>query len=130
MAGGFQTNLSQVAEWVSSWRRWGGEVAPENISTFSEENISMFSFYSVLLSVTTRLAGKISGTFSNIRNFIKNPAKFEFEYFYNNQWMFVYVYVYQPLILTPFQADSDILRVSTEEGREVPFSFLETTKKL
>ena len=42
----------------------------------------------------------------------------------------VFAYIYQPWILTPFHADSDILRVSTEEGKEVPFSFLETTKKL
>ena len=32
-----------------------------------------------------------------------------------------------PLTVTPFQADSETLRVKIDDGSDVPFSFLETT---
>lgn len=103
-------------------------------------NILWRKYFNVLIllssaiSVTTRLSGKISGTFSNIWKFNKNHKSLNLNILSVSSLFPVCVCLClcldQPLILTPFHADSDILRVSTEEGREVPFSFLETTKKL
>ena len=94
----------------------------------SWENISENILISIRLrSQSQHVCPEKYPELSNIWKFNKNPQKFEFEYF---NFFPVCVCLYQPWILTPFQADSDILRVSTEEGKEVPFSFLETTKKL
>ena len=84
-----------------------------------------FNFYSALRHNTTAREN-IRNCFQIFENLIKIHKSLNLNIFSQS----VFVYFYQPWILVPSHADSDILRVSTEEGKEVPFSFLETTKKL